>query len=140
MVDVPASELANILDIARGCARYPRVRFVLVADHVELPLRGQVAADLSAGMSGTGEWLLRVVLVRLIYVLANALQEPHGMFATTPACSAKLVCCYTVLAIGRYAWVLCLVSAMNVAVYASAAHGQRMAIDWFRVTIISDSA
>lgn len=54
IVEVPPSELPNILDIARGCARYPRVHFVLVADHVELPLRGSVAQDLMSGLGGCG--------------------------------------------------------------------------------------
>ena len=54
-MDVPASEGRNILDIARGCARYPRVRFVLVMDHVDLPLGGDTAKDLMAGLSGAGE-------------------------------------------------------------------------------------
>ncbi|KAI8474492.1 MAG: hypothetical protein J3K34DRAFT_518218 [Monoraphidium minutum] len=64
LVDVPSSELPNILDIARGCARYPRVRFILVADHVDLPLRASqyprvrfilvADHDLSAGMAGAG--------------------------------------------------------------------------------------
>ncbi|KAF6251040.1 hypothetical protein COO60DRAFT_1275392 [Scenedesmus sp. NREL 46B-D3] len=54
IVEVPPAELPNVLDIARGCARYPRVHFVLVADHVELPLKGQLAADLMAGLGGGG--------------------------------------------------------------------------------------
>jgi hypothetical protein len=53
-VEVPPSELPNILDIARGCARYPRVHFILIADHVELPLKGQTAADLMSGLGGSG--------------------------------------------------------------------------------------
>jgi hypothetical protein len=53
-VEVPPSELPNILDIARGCARYPRVHFILVADHVELPIKGQLAADLMSGLGGSG--------------------------------------------------------------------------------------
>lgn len=54
VVEVPASEIGNVLDIARGCARYPRVRFILVADHVELPLRGSAATDLMSGLSAAG--------------------------------------------------------------------------------------
>lgn len=30
------------------------MRFVLVADHVDLPARGQLAADLASGLSGSG--------------------------------------------------------------------------------------
>lgn len=52
LVEVPPSELPNILDIARGCARYPRVRFILVADHVDFPLPRSAAADLCSGLSG----------------------------------------------------------------------------------------
>ncbi|MEW5310001.1 MAG: hypothetical protein WDW38_001837 [Sanguina aurantia] len=54
VVDVGSSEFSNILEIARGCARYPRVRFVLVADHLDWPLRGAVANDLLSGLSGSG--------------------------------------------------------------------------------------
>lgn len=54
VVEVPASEVSNILDIARGCARYPRVRFILVADHVDLPLRGSAGTDLMSGLSAAG--------------------------------------------------------------------------------------
>eukprot|EP00878_Enallax_costatus_P017062 GHUV01017914.1.p1 GENE.GHUV01017914.1~~GHUV01017914.1.p1 ORF type:complete len:556 (+),score=170.71 GHUV01017914.1:1048-2715(+) len=54
VVEIPGSEISNILDIARGCARYPRVRFILVADHVDLPVRGSAATDLMTGLSAAG--------------------------------------------------------------------------------------
>ena len=53
-MEVGSSELSNIIDVARGCARYPRVRFILVADHVDFPLRGALASDIMAGMVGGG--------------------------------------------------------------------------------------
>lgn len=52
-MDVGA-DVGSILEAARGCGRYPRARFILVADHVDLPVRGAAAADLLAGLSGTG--------------------------------------------------------------------------------------
>ncbi|KAG2443031.1 hypothetical protein HYH02_009446 [Chlamydomonas schloesseri] len=54
LVDVSGAELGNILEVARGCGRYPRLRFVLVADHVDFPLRGAAAAELCSGLSGSG--------------------------------------------------------------------------------------
>lgn len=54
LVDVGAAELPNLLDVARGCGRYPRLRFVLAVDHVDLPLRGGLANDLLGGLSGAG--------------------------------------------------------------------------------------
>ncbi|GBF92461.1 hypothetical protein Rsub_04565 [Raphidocelis subcapitata] len=54
LVEVTSSEFGAILDIARGCARYPRVRFILVADHLELPLRGSLLQDVCSGLSGAG--------------------------------------------------------------------------------------
>eukprot|EP00879_Flechtneria_rotunda_P022214 GHRR01023438.1.p1 GENE.GHRR01023438.1~~GHRR01023438.1.p1 ORF type:complete len:493 (+),score=139.30 GHRR01023438.1:778-2256(+) len=54
LVQIPNSELPNTVDIAKGCARYPRVRFILVADNVELPLRGPASAELVAGLEGSG--------------------------------------------------------------------------------------
>ncbi|WIA40947.1 hypothetical protein OEZ86_004601 [Tetradesmus obliquus] len=70
IVEVPPSELPNILDIARGCARYPRVHFILVADHVDSPLKGQLAADLMSGLgsSGASGWPSNT----LLYVGASA--------------------------------------------------------------------
>jgi hypothetical protein len=70
IVEVPPSELPNILDIARGCARYPRVHFILVADHVELPLKAQIAADLMSGLgaSGASGWPSNT----LLYIGASA--------------------------------------------------------------------
>ncbi|GIL72705.1 hypothetical protein Vretimale_4412 [Volvox reticuliferus] len=52
LVDVGSAEVGNILEAARGCGRYPRLRFILVADHVDLPMRG--AADLMSGLAGSG--------------------------------------------------------------------------------------
>ncbi len=49
VVDVP--DVASALEAARGCGRYPRVRFVLCIDNAELPLRGSAAGDLLAGLS-----------------------------------------------------------------------------------------
>ncbi|GLC51367.1 hypothetical protein PLESTB_000494700 [Pleodorina starrii] len=54
LVDVGGAEVGNILEAARGCGRYPRLRFVLVADHVDFPLRGSAAADLMSGLAGGG--------------------------------------------------------------------------------------
>lgn len=54
VVEVSAGEASNLLDIARGCARYPRVRFVLVLDNLDLPVRGALAADLKWGLARTG--------------------------------------------------------------------------------------
>ena len=58
LVDVPSGEAGNILEIARGCARYPRIRFILVLDHLDLPLRGNLAADLLNGLTegGSSGW------------------------------------------------------------------------------------
>jgi len=53
VVDVGA-DAGAILEAARGCGRYPRLRFVVVADHVDMPLRGSTAADIMAGLSSTG--------------------------------------------------------------------------------------
>jgi len=64
LVEVPASEVNNILDIARGCARYPRVRFILVADHLELPLRGTAAADISSALSGSGMSMMLINILQ----------------------------------------------------------------------------
>ncbi len=50
-MDVGAADGGTILEAARGCGRYPRVRFVIVADPLELPLRGASAAELMAGLS-----------------------------------------------------------------------------------------
>lgn len=54
IVEVPASEVGNLVDIARGCARYPRVHFILVVDHLELPLRGAGATDLMGALAAAG--------------------------------------------------------------------------------------
>ncbi|KXZ56696.1 hypothetical protein GPECTOR_1g627 [Gonium pectorale] len=54
LVDVGSAELGALLEAARGCGRYPRLRFVLVADHVDFPLRGAAAADLCSGLAGAG--------------------------------------------------------------------------------------
>lgn len=57
VVDVPSSEQSAILEVARGAARYPRIRFIIVVDNVEFPLRGSagLAADLLSGLtSGSG--------------------------------------------------------------------------------------
>lgn len=54
VVEASGSEVGGLLEIARGCGRYPRLRFIIVADHVDFPLRGQLAADLMAGLSGSG--------------------------------------------------------------------------------------
>lgn len=71
-MDVPHHELHNILDIARGCARYPRLRFILVADHVDLPMRGQLAADMAAGLSAGGGF---AVLERIGLLFGGVWQE-----------------------------------------------------------------
>lgn len=67
LVDVSGAELSSLLEAARGCGRYPRLRFVLVADHVELPLGrgGALAADLMAGLAGAGPsgWPSNTLLV-----------------------------------------------------------------------------
>ncbi len=34
VVEVPASEQGNLLEVARGAGRYPRIRFILVLDNV----------------------------------------------------------------------------------------------------------
>eukprot|EP00983_Pelagomonas_calceolata_P068941 1150146-Pelagomonas_calceolata.AAC.2 len=34
--------------------RYPRIRFILVADHMDFPLRSDIATDIMAGLSGGG--------------------------------------------------------------------------------------
>lgn len=58
-MEVPASEVSNLVDIARGCARYPRVHFILVVDHLELPLRGGGATDLMGALAAAGVgWFL----------------------------------------------------------------------------------
>lgn len=57
-MEVPPSEASNLLAIAQGCGRYPRVRFILVLDHVDLPLgKGALLNDLLAGLGNTGEGL-----------------------------------------------------------------------------------
>jgi predicted AAA+ superfamily ATPase len=58
LVEVPPSEANNVLEIARACARYPRIRFILVLDHLELPVRGALAADLMNGLAsgGSSQW------------------------------------------------------------------------------------
>lgn len=43
-----------MVEIARGCGRYPRLRFIIVADHIDFPIRGNVSADLATGLSGGG--------------------------------------------------------------------------------------
>lgn len=48
----PASDKTFLTD-----CRYPRIRFVLVADHVDLPLRGPSVAELMAGLS-SGGWVV----------------------------------------------------------------------------------
>lgn len=53
-MDVSGAEVGNLLEVARGCGRYPRLRFVLAADHVDFPLRGGLASDLMSGLSGLG--------------------------------------------------------------------------------------
>ncbi len=64
-MDLSGAELGNILEAARGCSRYPRLRFVLVADHVDFPLRGAAAADLMSGLTGSGPsgWPANTLLV-----------------------------------------------------------------------------
>lgn len=57
-MEVPASEVSNLVDIARGCARYPRVHFILVVDHLELPLRGAGATDLLGALAAAGVCML----------------------------------------------------------------------------------
>lgn len=52
VVEVSAAEVPNLMDVARGCGRYPRLRFLIVADHVDLPFKGQVATDLMTGLAG----------------------------------------------------------------------------------------
>jgi hypothetical protein len=67
VVEVPAAEVANLVDIARGCARYPRVHFVLVVDHLDLPLRGSGATDLLGALAAAGgfwEWQGSVFNIR----------------------------------------------------------------------------
>ncbi|KAG2499306.1 hypothetical protein HYH03_002884 [Edaphochlamys debaryana] len=54
LVDVGSEGPAAVLEAARGCGRYPRLRFVIVADHVDCPVRGAAAADLSAGLGRCG--------------------------------------------------------------------------------------
>jgi hypothetical protein len=56
LVEVPGAEVGSLLEAARGCARYPRCHFILVADHVELPLARSSGglADLLAGLGGAG--------------------------------------------------------------------------------------
>lgn len=52
VVEVPSSEQGALLDIARGAGRYPRIRFIIVADNLDLPLRGTLASELMAGLTG----------------------------------------------------------------------------------------
>ncbi len=40
LVDLTGAELGNVLEAARGCGRYPRLRFILVADHGAAMIRG----------------------------------------------------------------------------------------------------
>jgi predicted AAA+ superfamily ATPase len=58
VVDVGPAELPNLLEAARGCGRYPRVRFVLIADDVPLPLAGGSSAawasDLLSALASAG--------------------------------------------------------------------------------------
>ncbi|KAF5830680.1 hypothetical protein DUNSADRAFT_14195 [Dunaliella salina] len=54
IVDVNGSDSGAILEAARGCGRYPRIRFILVADHMDFPVRSDIAMDLMAGLSGVG--------------------------------------------------------------------------------------
>ena len=54
IVEVPASEQASILEIARGAGRYPRIHFIIVVDNLDFPLRGGLAADLMAGLTVSG--------------------------------------------------------------------------------------
>ncbi|GFH24897.1 DUF815 domain-containing protein, partial [Haematococcus lacustris] len=70
VVDVSGAEVGAILEAARGCGRYPRLRFVLVADHVDFPVRPALAADLMAGLSDVGAagWPSNV----LLYMAATA--------------------------------------------------------------------
>ena len=53
-MEVPAAEQSAILEVARGAARYPRIRFIIVVDNVEFPLRGSsgLATDMMAGLTG----------------------------------------------------------------------------------------
>ncbi len=53
MVEVPSGEQGALLDIARGAGRYPRIRFIIVADNMDLPLRGALASELMAGLTGS---------------------------------------------------------------------------------------
>lgn len=58
IVDVGPVELPNLLEAARGCGRYPRVRFALLADDVPLPLAGgggaAWASELLAALAAAG--------------------------------------------------------------------------------------
>ncbi|GFR41273.1 hypothetical protein Agub_g1948, partial [Astrephomene gubernaculifera] len=54
LVDVSGCDAASLLEAARGCGRYPRLRFILVADHLELPLRGAGVGELLGGLAGGG--------------------------------------------------------------------------------------
>jgi predicted AAA+ superfamily ATPase len=55
VVDVGPAELSNLLEAARGCGRYPRVRFVLLADDVSLPLPGSPwASELFSALAAAG--------------------------------------------------------------------------------------
>lgn len=49
---MPAGEQGALLEAARGAGRYPRIRFILVADNMEFPVRGGLASDLMAGLNG----------------------------------------------------------------------------------------
>ena len=54
IVEVPSGEQGALLEVARGAGRYPRLRFIIVADNVDLPLRGgsSLATDLMSGLTG----------------------------------------------------------------------------------------
>mmetsp|Transcript_4838 Transcript_4838/g.10389 ORF Transcript_4838/g.10389 Transcript_4838/m.10389 type:complete len:497 (+) Transcript_4838:49-1539(+) len=52
IVEVSASDLSGLLDVARGAGRYPRLRFIIVADNVNLPLSGTLASDLMSALPG----------------------------------------------------------------------------------------
>lgn len=91
IVDVPTSELNNLVDIARGCARYPRLRFIIVADHVDFPLRGSLAADLSGALTAGGPsgWpsnaILYVGVSATSTLSMDSVVSRFGSFITTEA-------------------------------------------------------
>ncbi|KAG1659329.1 hypothetical protein FOA52_010377 [Chlamydomonas sp. UWO 241] len=65
VVEVSSTEQHALLEVARGAGRYPRIRFIIVADNVDMPLRGNMAADLMAGLSngsGPAGWPSNVLL------------------------------------------------------------------------------